>query len=53
MLALQKKESYINKDWKLNSRLIDIELLEKPFSADHLLGILIRVLTYFDIENKI
>ena len=44
---------YVNKDWKLISRLIGMELLEKPYSADYLLEVLNRVLTYFDIENKI
>ena len=40
---------YVNKDWKLISRLIDMKLLEEPYSTDYLLEVLNRVLTYLDI----
>ena len=44
---------YINKDWKLISRLISIELLEEPYNAKYLLKVLDHILKSFGVENKV
>ena len=44
---------YINKDWKLISRLIDMELLEEPYTAEYLARVLDYVLKSIGIEDKI
>ena len=44
---------YINKDWKLISRLIDMELLEEPHNAEYLLKVLDHILKSLGVENKV
>jgi len=44
---------YVNKEWKLISRLLDIVPLENKHSARYLLEVLDRVLERWTIESRV
>lgn len=44
---------YINENWILNSRIIDMEILKEKHSASYLLEKIWIVLNEFDIRQKI